>query len=66
MSANTSSSLYNGPSVDHTLNSDSGSFATVIITNFSSYSTSSFASPLMNGTKCIEFWHYMYGAEVNI
>jgi hypothetical protein len=56
---------YNGPKLDHTLNSSFGSLVAPIYPTFSPFSSTFYTSPLINGTKCIEFWYYAYGEEVS-
>ena len=60
----TSSSFIFSPQKDHTLDSELGSFAGVLSSNYTRYAKSALISPLMNGTRCVEFWYYMYGSEV--
>ena len=59
-----SSQFVGSPQNDHTLENNQGSFLTLDSTNYYPKTTVLFSSPLMNGTKCIEFWYYMYGSEV--
>jgi hypothetical protein len=66
INGSTAANSFKGPSVDHTLNTDSGSLLTPNVTsNLASYSTANYLSPLMNGSKCIEFYYYMYGPVVS-
>jgi hypothetical protein len=55
---------YNGPKLDHTLNSSFGSLVAPIYPTFSPFYSTYYISPPLNGTKCIEFWYYVYGEEV--
>lgn len=65
ISASTAYSQFNGPNFDHTLNSDKGFMLTPNVTqDLSAYSTASYNSPLVNGTKCVEFFYYMLGPQV--
>ena len=55
-----------GPATDHTLGTSAGSYLTLKYTTFSVATSSSYASPMMKPTrKCVEFYSYLYGAEVN-
>ncbi|CAF0741635.1 unnamed protein product, partial [Brachionus calyciflorus] len=56
-------SVSNGPSTDHTLGTDKGSFISPIIKNYSPYTSSSYESPRLNITACLQFWYYMSGSE---
>ena len=55
-----------GPATDHTSGqSGQGSYLTLKYTSFTFNSPSSYASPMMKPTpKCVEFYYYLYGAEV--
>ena len=53
------------PLADHTLNNNQGSYLTLESDSFLSKSNILLTSQLMNGTKCVAFWYYMYGSEVN-
>ena len=65
-SAQSSSSFLFAAQKDHTLNTELGSYAGVFATNFTKNAKGGFISPQMNGTRCVEFWYYMYGSEVSI
>jgi len=65
VNATTAANVYNGPDKDHTLNSGDGQLITPnVLPNSSSYATAGYNSPYMNGSICIEFYYYIYGAEV--
>ena len=54
-----------GPEIDHTLGTEAGSYLTLKYTSFTFTSPSSYSSPMMRPTsKCVEFYYYLYGAEV--
>ena len=54
------------PLVDHTLSTDQGSILTLANRNSTNYPKQKihFVSPVMNDTKCVEFWYYFYGEKV--
>lgn len=56
---------FGGPSQDHSTSSSNGLYLiadyTAIIKN---NSLGKYESPPMNGSKCVEFWYFMYGPEV--
>lgn len=64
VNAGQANQIYNGPSFDHTKNDPSGSYIIPLAANYSDYFTGSYMSPLLRGSKCLEFWYYMYGADV--
>jgi len=55
------------PLTDHTLINDNNQFGSYLTLSAASSSKTKvlFSSPLMNCTKCVAFWYYMYGTEVN-
>jgi hypothetical protein len=65
--ANESQSAY-APLTDRTfkfLGASYGSYLTLDTVNLLTFSTVGYESPYMNGTKCIEFWYYIYGTGVH-
>lgn len=54
----------NAPNNDHTYGSNFGNFLTLEKRNYFPQAKVDYISPEMNGTKCIEFWYYMYGIDV--
>jgi hypothetical protein len=52
------------PSIDHTLGNEQGSYLSLDSDAYFPKANVLFQSPLMNGTKCVAFWYYMYGSEV--
>jgi hypothetical protein len=65
INGSTAASIYNGPDKDHTTNLGYGQFIIPnVLSNISSYATAEYNSPYMIGSKCIEFYYYMYGAQV--
>ena len=63
--ASTAFSSLKGPNFDHTLNSENGSLLTPnVLPSLNSYATANYYSPFSTGSKCIEFYYYMYGPEV--
>lgn len=59
------SALNNGPSIDHTLGTNRGSFVSPIIKNYSPYTSGYYESPTLNFTACLQFWYFIRGSEVN-
>jgi len=66
--------VFGKPTVDHTFQeANKGNYLGVSSKNTTSRGSAIYTSPLMNGTKiagsaykCLEFWYYLYGAEVNL
>ncbi len=63
--------IFSKPTVDHTFQqANKGYYLGVRSKNVTSTASAVYVSPLMNGTskagtyKCLEFWYYLYGAEV--
>lgn len=54
----------NAPRIDRTTLSGDGSYLTITANPTAPYALGSYSSPKLNGTKCLEFWYYMYGPEV--
>lgn len=50
------------PDTDHTSSADDGSYLTIL--NATTTVNSSYISPRLNETKCLEFWYYMSGSQV--
>lgn len=67
INGSTSSSNFYGPNNDHTLDQSIGN---MLIPNAAQdqadSSIASYNSPLINGTKCVEFFYYMLGPQVTI
>jgi hypothetical protein len=59
------SSIYEGPAQDHSGGENGGSYliADSVFVRVNK-SIARYESPPMNGTKCVEFWYYMYGPQV--
>ncbi|RMZ97804.1 MAM and LDL-receptor class A domain-containing 2-like [Brachionus plicatilis] len=55
----------NSPQNDHTFTyTKFGTFLTLENRNYFPQAKINYISPEMNGTKCVEFWYYMYGIDV--
>ena len=66
VNGSTAASSFKGPSVDHTLNTEAGLLLTPnVLPSFTTYSTANYYSPFVSGSKCVEFYYYMYGSEVS-
>jgi hypothetical protein len=53
--------IHDGPSVDHTLETNAGGLLVFSNANASSY----YVSPTISGYKCFEFWYYIYRSNVS-
>lgn len=62
--ASDANKLYNGPDIDHSTQSGDGSYLAILDKPASGASIAYYSSPNMNGTKCLEFFYYIYGSEV--
>jgi hypothetical protein len=65
VNGSTSANSFKGPSVDHSLNTEAGMLLTPnVLSSFATYSTANYYSPVVSGSKCVEFYYYLYGSEV--
>lgn len=56
---------YGGPNADHSGGVGGGNYLVANTLNLrANFSLGKYESPIMNQTKCVEFWYYMYGTNV--